>query len=861
MQTNRFLIPGILLALMAVMYTPAVFAQDDDDDGNFVFNVTKDYTDLKTTEVMVQLDCLDEPPVDTRGVVTEDSTTTVLLEATLTYEDADGAFADCRVIEDPVPAGYTVSYSGECSALIQESGSADCLITNTQNPMDIMVTKIYEVPHPSGFDPQVEITLTCPTATVDGVPMVNSKFTTGDPVKSATFVVTNMPSGGETCVAAEAVPLGYVQLDVDAECDNLRAFPPGPAPSCTIYNNPTHAVLIIDKIFSDGNPDLSATVTALCVDQEGGPEIIYDSSDTGMSSDFTSFAPNILFFNGATNCTASELAIPGYTMDETPANSTCIAGVPISDDNGDNTCTITNLQDPIMVTVNKTYSAPLHPTTPSPAVDITLTCPSALIDGGASPVTKPTMTGVATFEVSMFPSGGEDCFATETVPAGYVETSNDCGTLNVVPAGTPPECTINNRPTEALFTVDKNFSDMNSQLAVVVTPECADQGSGPGITYDPPSGNAKLNTNFVSTVRFFDGGATCGAMEVDPIGYTQDPMQSTCDVPDMPVNDTTDRTCVIFNQQDPVTILASKVYTGEGGGAAIFDAACGEPSDLAKVKVSAVPGDPAVFIVSDFPWDGIQCDVTEPVPPPGFFEVGSTCNGLTIVPSDDDTLCNITNAPSIARFRVTKDFTDDNFGGPPNRTEVDVTLDCYTGLPIMQTQTISQTRDVEFIIKDFTHLELDCMITEDTGVPELDGYTPTYYAGIQNPHNSPVQSSAIACEYTMVEGGVDYSCHIQNDADPVRVAVEKEWIIEISGGTGNYTNTDYMLTLYCDAPIEGGKKRCKGGFGGFRGSSSGGGGYESCKEFGGDDDMIFTNLVTPEWPSSECCVGFCELLL
>jgi hypothetical protein len=203
---------------------------------------------------------------------------------------------------------------------------------------------------------------------------------------------------------------------------------------------------------------------------------------------------------------------------------------------------------------------------------------------------------------------------------------------------------------------------------------------------------------------------------------------------------------------------------------------------------------------------------------------------------------------------VTKDFTDDNFGGPPNLTEVDVTLDCYTGLPIMQTQTISQTRDVEFIIKDFTHLELDCMITEDTGVPELDGYTPTYYAGIQNPHNSPVQSSAIACEYTMVEGGVDYDCHIQNDADPVRVAVEKEWIIEVSGGTGNYTNTDYMLTLYCDAPIEGGKKRCKGGFGGFRGSSSGGGGYESCKEFGGDDDMIFTNLVTPEWPSSECWV-------
>ncbi len=241
----------------------------------------------------------------------------------------------------------------------------------------------------------------------------------------------------------------------------------------------------------------------------------------------------------------------------------------------------------------------------------------------------------------------------------------------------------------------------------------------------------------------------------------------------------------------------------------------------------------------------------------GSFFAGSNPTALEGVSSGDgDVSIELLQAAETrATFKVTKDFRDDEDGGPANTTEVDVTLDCFTGLPIMQSQTISQTRDATFIIKDFTDGELDCIITEDTDESELKGYTPTYYASVQNQQTfAPIPGSPIACEYTMVAGGEEYLCHIENDADPVRVAVEKKWIIELSGGKGNYTNKDYMLTLYCDAPIEGGKKRCKGGFGGFRGQSSGGRGYESCKEFGGDSNRVFTNLVTPEWPSSECWV-------
>ncbi len=204
-----------------------------------------------------------------------------------------------------------------------------------------------------------------------------------------------------------------------------------------------------------------------------------------------------------------------------------------------------------------------------------------------------------------------------------------------------------------------------------------------------------------------------------------------------------------------------------------------------------------------------------------------------------------TNTETRANFTVTKDFTDDNKGGPENPTEVDVTLDCFTGLPIMQTQTISQNRDVEFIVKDFENLELDCIITEDTNASELYGYTPTYIAG--GPNSSSTTSS---CKFDSLASGSDYTCHIENDATPVNVNIEKLWVID--GDGGDFVDTNYSLTLFCDAEIENGAKHCHSGFGG--GPVSFNSNYESCYVFEGSTSRTFLARVTPEWPETHCWV-------
>jgi len=200
-----------------------------------------------------------------------------------------------------------------------------------------------------------------------------------------------------------------------------------------------------------------------------------------------------------------------------------------------------------------------------------------------------------------------------------------------------------------------------------------------------------------------------------------------------------------------------------------------------------------------------------------------------------------------ASFTVKKEFTDDDRQGPANPTEVAVTLDCFTGLPITQSQTIHQGQDVEFIIKDFEDGILDCMVTEDTSVNELDGYTPTYFNSKDGP------GSADRCYWENVKSGSEFFCVIENNADPMDVVIEKLWVIEGEADSEEDVDTRYKLTLYCNADIEDGRKHCQGGFGGDGGTSFNNS-YESCRVFEGSGDSIHTARVTPQWPDSTCWV-------
>lgn len=204
--------------------------------------------------------------------------------------------------------------------------------------------------------------------------------------------------------------------------------------------------------------------------------------------------------------------------------------------------------------------------------------------------------------------------------------------------------------------------------------------------------------------------------------------------------------------------------------------------------------------------------------------------------------CGINDVPpqSRATFEVTKEFTDGD-----NPTEVEVTINCFTGLPLTQSQTISESEDVEFVVTSFDDGELDCEITEE----ELSGYSPIYQPAGPGSYNSDG-----GCNFQDVAFGAENSCHIINDADYVDVEIEKLWVIEGSGGDD--LDTRYKLTLYCDALIVGAEEHCHGGGGGMNALEGENTDVnQTCKKFRGDDSEVFIAQVKPEYPSSNCWVS------
>jgi len=151
-----------------------------------------------------------------------------------------------------------------------------------------------------------------------------------------------------------------------------------------------------------------------------------------------------------------------------------------------------------------------------------------------------------------------------------------------------------------------------------------------------------------------------------------------------------------------------------------------------------------------------------------------------------------------ATFNVTKDFDDDNPLG------VEVTLDCNTGLPLMQMGTVHDPdaggltagdfTELKFVVVDFEPGELDCEIFED--VPQ--GYEPDYFADYGDDGVADdVFDTAEGCFYEGIESA-DFICEIDNELQISEVVVNKEWIDE---------NPEFALptwveiTLWCNEPI------------------------------------------------------------
>ena len=513
-------------------------------------------------------------------------------------------------------------------------------------------------------------------------------------------------------------------------------------------------------------------------------------------------------------------------------------------------------------TVTKAYT---EPQAWDPEVSVKLECTGTGVSI-VPPDTATTGGKTHTFTLQFDPyyngPSGATCTATETVPAGYVQSASTCVEVFVedpqVPGlevGAPvPDtpCTITNRPTAATLTVDKNYSDGNPVLAAVVTPLCTDDAGGPALTYTPASGNATTGTDFVTTVKYFSGTTNCTASESDQTGYTQDLAQSNCD-DGVTVSDKDDNLCVIFNQQDPAQLTINIT----GGGPVGLDITCSDGTIATPSSTTASTGSPAVIQVTNFPYTGASCSAAVTSVPDGYAVTNNACTAVQTFLGNVELDCGIAIAPTHATFEVTKEFTDDDDGGPYNPTDVKVTLSCFTGLPLVQSQDINQKQDVVFVVESFTDGELACDVSEDLDAPELAGYTPTYTAG-GTPGGT---SDEDGCHFDNVPGTAENTCAIVNDPDPVPVEIEKDWTIVGSGG--DQVDQHFELTLYCDAEIVGGYTEKNYGYGGCgglhsltatRGTRQVGPGYTSCLVLEGEGDTTFTPEVIPEWPGSHCWV-------
>ena len=132
---------------------------------------------------------------------------------------------------------------------------------------------------------------------------------------------------------------------------------------------------------------------------------------------------------------------------------------------------------------------------------------------------------------------------------------------------------------------------------------------------------------------------------------------------------------------------------------------------------------------------------------------------------------------SQAIFKVTKTFTDGS------EDEVDVALNCNSGLPLAQEFTITggDPDGVSFVVTNIPDSGASCTVTESGGP---DGYTAELNGGA-------------GCSWDGVTGGI-FVCTIVNVADDATFTVNMDWIL----GEGGVEESDQVdVTITCDSDI------------------------------------------------------------
>lgn len=251
-----------------------------------------------------------------------------------------------------------------------------------------------------------------------------------------------------------------------------------------------------------------------------------------------------------------------------------------------------------------------------------------------------------------------------------------------------------------------------------------------------------------------------------------------------PLNDTTLGTVSV---RETIAIFrVGKIFTDGNGASVNMTLTC---NDVIEDTGSVTGGDFVSLTATGFLQDGFgttNCVVSEEIPS-GYFPAYSADCDVTAVDgaanaTDGDGVyaCTVINDNTQTSFNVIKTFSDGN------TADVEVTLTCNTGLPLVQSFDIAggDPEGVNFVVAGYLEGTMDCDVTE-TGSP--DGYAVIY----DN------------CSWDNVLSADAHNCVINNIANAATFTVTKKWEI-FAGGGGNAVIEAVPVTAFCDNQIAGG---------------------------------------------------------
>jgi len=302
---------------------------------------------------------------------------------------------------------------------------------------------------------------------------------------------------------------------------------------------------------------------------------------------------------------------------------------------------------------------------------------------------------------------------------------------------------------------------------------------------------------------------------------------------------------------DDIALLVEVQFQGGGGGAVGIELDCGGNGTI-NDDTQETAGGQATFEVYNFV-EPLDCIATPVASPPGTTVISTDCNpGM----DEEDTECLIVFGSTRATFKVTKQFADGNDVG-----EIEVAIDCNTGLILDQDKDLSDNESVTFVVTSFNEGEMSCTITEDGEA----GYAGEY----DNVSRGNVISDE-SCDYPedSISGTSAHECVITNTPLDVDVDITKEWLYPGSSDASAVSD-DFTFVLYCsNASIVGGSK-----IGDSNGTTGTASTYEDpcayhngdkpkadtneeyCKTLYGSGDTTFNEQVNPYvWPGGSCYV-------